>query len=156
MITFSREGWSWQPGSPLFWVYNGVRKDRTGCSHPWPAPAFCSSVTQTQGSGGDRENPVFADVLCAKPHGQEGRGPGKVTNLPGKGLPAWRAPGPGKSNLHFFPRKVVTAGPLITYIGLKEEEKRQRKWILTKAAFELHTGMSCFGVAFIFPMRGSD
>lgn len=51
---------------------------------------------------------------------------------------------------------MVTAGPLITYIGLKEEEKRQRKWILTKAAFELHTGMSCFGVAFIFPMRGSD
>lgn len=32
----------------------------------------------------------------------------------------------------------------------------QRKWILTEAAHELHTGMSCFAVAFIFPMRGSD
>lgn len=34
-------------------------------------------------------------------------------------------------------------------------KKMQRKWT-TKAAFELHTGMSCVRVAFLFPMRGSD
>ena len=55
--------------------------------------------------------------------GREGRESGKLTNLPGKCLPDWRATCPGTSNLYFFQRNAVAAGPLITYICLTDEEK---------------------------------
>lgn len=71
-----------------------------------------------------------------------------MANLPGTRW--WRAPGPGRSNLHFFQRNAVAAGLLITYICLKDEEKDAEE-ADNKAACELHTGMSCVGVAFLFP-----
>lgn len=80
-------------------------------------------LLNTLGSVSDWESPAFADILFSKPHRREGRESGKLTNLPGKCLPDWRAACPGTSNLYFFQRNAVAAGPLITYICLSDEEK---------------------------------
>ena len=111
--------WRMKPTALVSTIQNLQASGRTGRAVPitgWP-------LLNTQGSVSDWDSPVFADVLFSKPHGREGRESCKLTNLPGKCLPAWRATCRGKSNLYFFQRNAVAAGPLITYICLSEEEK---------------------------------
>lgn len=87
-----------------------------------PGPAFSSFVTELIGL---RVTERALSLLTSSFQNLTGGESCKMTNLPGDCLQAWptRAPRCGKSNLHFFQRNAVAAGPLITYIHLNDEGK---------------------------------
>lgn len=128
---------------------------RIACSVPVTSQALPSAalLLNKLGSVSDWESLVSVDVLFSKSHRRGVTQDDKLTwqwlRSPASSLP-WQI----KSAL--FPAKC--SGCRAAHhlqLAWMTRKKMQKKWT-TKAAFELHTGMSCVRVAFLFPMRGSD
>lgn len=108
-----------------------------------------ASLLNKLGSVRDWESLVFTDFL-SKPHGRAAMQDDKLTWRLLVGYLPWQI----ESAL--FPTKGGGCRAAHHLHLLEWGAKRCRGSGTTKAACELHTGMSCVGVAFLFPMRGSD
>lgn len=150
-ITFWREGWRRQCWSPLLRVYNrcALRKNWPGCSLPQQSPAFGAWVTEQIGLREPRPfwHPLFKTSRAGSPAHCRTYLPAACE--PGELLALANQICTFSSAMQGLPGRSSPTFARMT------RNKMQRKWT-TKAACELHTGMSCVGVAFLFPMRGSD
>lgn len=120
MIALGREGWSRQRWSPPFGVCRGAASGGRARAVLSPARPFLQSSANKSGSAVTESD---LSLLTSSFQNLTGWESCRLTNLPGNCLQAPPAARPGKSTLHFFQRNVVAAGPLITYICLKDEEK---------------------------------